>query len=368
MESSQLDHLRSFHRHLVALQATGTPLDVGVELGDAESGGLEARLHQIESRLELCVKLGQTVEEALTADEELPTVYRCTALTLLASGDTEAALDTVSRHAGAAPAFRRSLVQSLIPSAIIGVLVYGGLIGLCLYTAPRFEDLYRQIEAAPSFSLRVLGWLQAWLPVWSLAAPVSYVVVAVWATCRADWPLLLRWAPAMNAFRCSLRRASFADLLSRLSENHLPLELAAPLAEQRSVELGWKGGTEAFLAAFKTPSSAGKASMPSKSSLQSKPPASLLRWSLADSEDHEQLIGNLRFAADVYRHAAYRRARYWNAVGTMFAGALISGVMLLAYGWALFAPFASLMEDVSQASSFPEIQSSRGSLVQGGQP
>ncbi len=344
MERPALEQLKTFHEHLVALDGAGVSLDVG-----KRQQSVSAILDQALARLRVRVDLGQSLEEALQSEKELPARYRCAALTRLSSASSDQALDAMKQSVGEPRELRRSLLAAMVLPAFIGGLVYLGTISLCLYTAPRFEAVYQQLRQPPSFSLLVLRFLREWLPVWGPLAPVL-LLIAVWFVCRADWHRLLAWAPVMKGFLRTSNRALLADQLARLSENHLPLSGAVPVAQERGLRLDSHGGLDSPDPAVEK--STTKAAATRK--VESLPP--LLQWSLAERGSPEQLADNLRTTAATYKRAAQRQERFWRVVGPTVATLVVGGGIMLAYGCALFAPFTALMQDLSSATGYVEIQ------------
>ncbi|MEN1678421.1 MAG: hypothetical protein AAGJ46_02435 [Planctomycetota bacterium] len=345
MDAAPLDRLREFNRCLTSLDAAGVSLSL-----DARGRGLQARIKQIESRLEVRTELGQSLTTAIEAEEELPADYRCAALILLASGDTSEALDAVALPNDGVVGVKRSVTRLLVTPLILVAMIYGGLLLLCLYTTPRFAAVYAQIEQTPSVPLSVLLWLRAWLPVWAVLVPL-FATAGVYAVLYTNPKRLLGWSPAMRGFSRASRRAAVVEQLSRLSRNNVPLTAAAKLIEQRPTEVGWPADPPA------SPSrQAGNREVTPREQTTARRESPLLTWSLAGDASPQQRIARLAFAANSYRQAARRRARYWAIAGPVLASGLVGGVLMLGYGWALFAPFAALVEDLAQPASCNEIQ------------
>lgn len=320
------ERYRAFNRQLAALAAAGAPLDLGPATHDPQ-----AAIERFDAKIGLRVSLGQSLEEAINAEDELPENYRCAALALLAGAESQACLDAVTAPPETEHRVRRSMVRSLVTPVVVGGLAYLATMWLCLYSTPTFEGVYQQLGETPSFGVRLLAGLRDWLPVWGPLVPLLFLL-SVWMGWRADWRRTLGWTPAVRRFLAASRRAELAQQLANLSERRLPLDKAYALASELRLP-GAPSDSSQQLALGKLPP--------------------LLAWSLADQTDPDRLTENLRFTAETYRHAAVRTASYWRYAGPAVVGGLVGGAILLAYGYALFWPFAKLLEDLAKVAPYP---------------
>jgi type II secretory pathway component PulF len=73
----------------------------------------------------------------------------------------------------------------------------------------------------------------------------------------------------------------------------------------------------------------------------------LLRWALTQDLGDESLPDMLRFIGETYRQSAERQAGVWQVALPTFLGALIGGVILLAFSLSMFGPYIGLLYDLA---------------------
>ena len=331
-----LNDVLALNRELAALAEAGIPSNLAPGASPEEFTEV---LQQIDSSLTLRSKLGQSLITATAENQELPPVYRSALEAGLRSNRLSATLDGLSRQASADSELRSTIGRSLIPPLIVLVLAYFGFIVLCLYYSPTVEGMYEQVGQAPSRSTMFLVTMRAWLPYWATILPLLILgAVFFW---RRGCGGLQRLVPGSQSYTTAVRNANFSHQLTVLIENGLSLTDSLPVAAAVTGDAGLIVAA-AYLSEVpaheETPAANSKV-------LQALPP--ILRWALTGDLGEQSLPEVLRFAERMYRHKAERRAATWRTILPATIGAVLGGLVVLAYGWSLFGPFTQLLEDLA---------------------
>ncbi|MGI9428693.1 MAG: type II secretion system F family protein [Bythopirellula sp.] len=338
MDPATLDQFLALNRHLAALAAAGVPLELGPRTKDAT-----ATLERYNSTIALDVGQGRSLAAALAQNDKLPGTYRAAVVAALEGGDSTAALDALSGQSSAERQLLRSAWRSLVAPLIVFALAYVAFIYLCLFVSPTLEALYDQLRhqlgEQPSASVRLLAAARTWLPVWGPLLPL-FVIICIWVWRRGEGGRQRHLILGMKKYLADTRHANFAGQLARLIERDIPLVDALPLAAGQSSD-------QRLAAAAATISDARRRDESIEPAQVSTVPP-LLRWALISQLSSEQLPDNLRFAADTYRRSAVRRADRWRFTLPVVVGALLGGVIVLAFGLSVFTPMVSLLENLSR--------------------
>jgi type II secretory pathway component PulF len=336
MSEVALENVIAANQVLTALAEVGVPLNRN--LGDSPPA-IAASLARIDRVLQLRADLGQPLDTAASQSEELPALYRGALEAGLQSDRLVALLDGVTQQAAAENALHTLVGRSLIPPLILASLAYLGLIVTCLNYAPALAGMYEQVGQLPSLSARLLGSLRAGLPYWVIAFPLLLLGgVMLW---RRHGSSALGWIPGAKSYGLAVRNANFSCQLRLLLENGAALADSLPLAAEVT-------GDAALVAASRelAQAPAEQEDLSAKSQQQTVFPP-LLAWALTADLDRGSLSEILRFAERTYRQAATRRMEIWRLTLPATLGALVGGVVVLAYGLSLFLPFSQLLLDVS---------------------
>ena len=341
MEPANLDRLLALNSHLSALAEAEVPLALEREAAGDSSKGQKPDFEQFSSHVALQLSRGDSLEQALITSQQLPTGYRSAALGLLHGNGHLAALDTLGYQGATAREIKQSAFRFLASPLIVVTLAYGGLIYLCLSVSPSFEGIYQQLEQTPNYGVRLLAWLRSTLPVWGPLAPIV-VLMGLWALKRGNLLNWLGWLPGVKNYMTLNQHAFFATKLSQLLENELPLPDALSLAGRQTHD---KQIANAAFALSEARGSGGPID-PEQPELESLRP--LLRWTLTDEPSQAHLTTNLRFVGDFYRRSASWRAGYLSYTAPIVGGVLVGGLIVMAYGLAVFSPVVGLLEDLSR--------------------
>lgn len=336
MSNVTLDDVLALNDEMAALAEVGVPSNLAA---GASNDALGAALKHINSSLTLRSSLGQSLVAAAAENQDLPPVYRSALEAGLRSNRLSATLDGISRQAAADNELRSTIGRSLIPPLIVLVLGYMGFIFLCLWFTPSLEGMYEQIGQPPSSRVALLAVMREWLPYWATLLPLLVLLVVIlWVRGWGGWQQLV---PGARRYVAAVRNANFAHQLTVLIENDVPLAESVPLAAAVTGDSGMVAASAALSAAY-----ARNENLPADAEvLHALPP--LLRWALTGDLGDQSLPEILRFAEKTYLHVANRRAAIWRFLLPTMIGALLGGLIVLAYGLSVFGPFVSLLEDLA---------------------
>jgi type II secretory pathway component PulF len=324
MSDVSLQQVSAFNRELIALAETGFPLDIGI---DEPTEQVSARLEKVNSLLAMRVGRGQSIQQAVEEEPELPRRYRMALRTWLRCDDPTIALNEIATPADARLQFRRNVGQTMLYPLILMSLAYFAFLYLCNVTAPKIEAIYIQLSQTPSSSLSAITAARNLMPIWGPLLPLLLVLALIcWRLLSSRWSWT--WVPGSSRYFSARRNAHLAQQLATLLESGSSLEeslsLVGPLANASS---------DAGIAAE------------GNRSTESLPP--LLRWALSGDSGGEPMPRVLRFVAQTYRQNAERQQTIWRVVAPTIAGLLLGGMFVLGYGLSLFVPVIQLLKDIS---------------------
>ena len=340
MSDVTLERVLAFNRELLALSATGLPLDLGVT---ERSESIKARLERINTALATRIQRGQGIEQAICEDSELTPQYRAAVLTWLRCSDPTVALDGLAAPTVARRQLGLSIGQSMLYPLIVVTLTYFGFLYLCGVTAPKIEAIYQQIAQTPSDSLEFLAVGRQLMPIWAPLIPLLFIFAAI------GWRLRVSgssWLPGSSRYLDAVRSANTAQQLARLMESGMSLPesmaLAGPL-------LGSAGlmETEPTALAAGPETSVNQDGRPEASAFDSRELPALLRWAVSGDLGGEPMPKALRFVAQTYRQKARRQEAIWRFMAPTICGVLLGGVFVLGYSLSLFLPVVQLLKDIS---------------------
>jgi type II secretory pathway component PulF len=334
MSSPSLEEVLALNEELAALDEAGIP----IELGDSNRPTNES-LAKINSSLALRTSLGQPVDTALVEDAELPMIYRYAMLTGLEANQPSLTLDGVSWQPAAWKDFHRTLGRALLQPLILVVLAYFGFIFLCLWFAPMLAEMYEQVQQEPNIGVRILMFCRRWMSVWVPLVPLLLAVgIFLWNSPRkVVRPHLL----ASRHYLRTVTNAVFAEQLASL------LTSGVPFAESVRTAANASGDPDLMAAGAVVATHERGTPLPAAvaQKLAVFPP--LLRWALTQDLGGESLPDMLRFIGETYRQSAERKASIWQVALPTFLGALIGGLILLAFSLSMFGPYIGLLYDLA---------------------
>lgn len=343
METATLDDYLALNEQLAALVAAGVPLDVG--LGPPDRSAAQA-LERINATVVRRVGRGESLAEALEGDDEdVPPSYRSLVQLGLHSGNLATALDGSSRVAASVDSSRYALESACIYPLIVCLLVYAGLIGLCLFFVPTLAGLYESVRLAPGPGLRVLQVLRDTLPYWATILPLILILFVAWRIRSGSRRQvtgvrtggLVGWLPGVSKTVYQERCARFAASLAELLDDGVPLDESLRIAADGSGDAALRESAQRLATAV----DAGQ--LPGDESPVALRFPPFLRWAIWHSEATTGRARALQIAARMYRETAERRAERLRTVAPVLALVLLGGSVTLLYGLALFVPMVELL-------------------------
>ena len=362
-----LDRILALNDELSALAAAGVPVDLGQR---AQALPVDRMLEEAGASIALLQGRGRSLQEAVTDNPDLPPGYRSALMASMKSSQLTMTLEACCHPAAALAEVRHVIGRALMGSLIVIILAYCGFLFLCLYVTPTFADQYHQLGTEPSSSVLMLTTARLWLPYWASLAPLLLLsAILLW---RHGGPFgrATRWLPSLKRYEKTVRDAQFADSLSQLVQQNIPLTEAlrwssritgqpARIEAVQRVALAMEGGEPL------TPNHPNLASM-----------SPVLRWALSsyqascsdgstkESEPNIQslsspslwanslsvipLANNLQFAAQTGRRQVQRRLNFWRVAAPAAGYLFIAGPVTLLYALCLFEPLVQLWKDLGR--------------------
>jgi general secretion pathway protein F len=131
MGTETLDEYVALNEQLAALVEAGVPIETGLESGNQSPA---ATLERIQRSVARRVGRGETLDEALVGDDEVPSGYRSLVqIGLRSERSLAAGFDGAGRVATATDRIRYALDAALIYPLVVAVLAYAGTICLWIF-------------------------------------------------------------------------------------------------------------------------------------------------------------------------------------------------------------------------------------------
>jgi hypothetical protein len=304
------ERLIELNQQALALLRLGIPLDLG--LGTDPETALRELNERLVGELRSDLSLDQALEK-----HRAPPAYRPIARMLTAASDPLPVFKAlVARQANlqaAAGPLRRAAIEPLL----VACLAYVGMIVFCGTMVPGIADQYAQLGQPPEDVAWLLIRIRELMPVWLVGFPV--LVLAGWL----GWRRFARRLPATvlpgaARYQHWLRAEAQTRYLAALATSDLDPDQAAALAREGAN--ADRRGTRATAA-----------------------PLPLANRLLREVDRQSRPAALERLAA-FYRGLTdeERGSRFGRVPATV--GVLIAGVIVLAYGLALFLPWVQLLD------------------------
>jgi type II secretory pathway component PulF len=351
MATASLDDLTAFNEQLAALLDAGVKLDVGL----ATSGtSTDRALERINSTVARRVARGESLSDALESDDDdIPPAYRSLTQFGLATGSLPEGLDESNRVAESVDESRFALESALIYPLIVCCVVYFGLIGMCLFLLPTWEEMYESLRVPPGTGVRVLRVVRDALPLWATALPALLFLLFAWRF-GARWRRkahgvepagLMSHLPGVSQTIFQQRCARFADSLEDMLRRGTPLDAALEIAADGSGDDNLRDGGRSLAEAVRH----GKLPADDSPTARLFPP--FLRWALLHSEATTGRERALEIATTIYRDSAARRSERLRTLAPIVILVLVGGTVTLLYGMALFVPFVEMLHTIAGTSA-----------------
>ncbi|WP_425614070.1 type II secretion system F family protein [Anatilimnocola sp. NA78] len=344
MKPATLHDYLELSDQLAALAAADVPLAGGF---DVSSSALQQSLAETNAGVARRMAEGQTLEQALGAEPNIPPGYRSLIEVALRSENRAAAFAEQTRTAQAVERSVDALQVASYYPLILGTLAYSGLIVLCLFLIPRLEQFYIDLQLTGGSGLSALRLLRDTLPVWAVAIPLlvlgSWLLLRRARFSRAGTARVARWTwvPGMTRILREQAWSSFAESTASLLKAGMPLNAALPLAADSLADRAAASDLKQLASELH----AGEVPASSLHLTNSLPP--FLRWALVQSEPTMPRVDALQLAAGLYYESAERRSERLRSLAPIIASLLLGGGVTLLYGLALFVPLAQLLQTVA---------------------
>lgn len=348
MQTVTLEQLIALNREISALAAAGVPLAEGlVRVANDFDGPTSALAQRLTDRL----VEGKTLSEALDAEgDKLPESYRAIVKAGLQSGRLTSALEGYTNTATRIVELRRVAGLAMLYPVMLLIVIWVLFLVFCNFVLPKFDWLGINDQLLASrlrWSVFEVGGIERWL-LW-LLLPVGLLAIAwLWwrrtsstveagLAGRRSW---LSWIPGIRRVQRLSCEANFAELLSLLVDQRIPLPEALRLAATGSGLQAVSASTQALI----THVESGKPLGTKTAAFQQLPP--LVRLALLSNKSPEKLSTGLKRAADTY----HERAQSWSQSVSFYlpigATALIGGTTVAGYSLLLLQPYVAMLHEV----------------------
>jgi general secretion pathway protein F len=343
--SISLDQLVALNEEMAALVRAGVPLDAGMlDLGEDLPGRLGSLASEIGRRL----NQGESLPQILSDEHRtLPTVWRAVVESGLLAGDLPAALESMATTGRIIADMRRAVMMSLIYPLIVLLIAHTSFVFLTTYVSPTMLDSFRDLAGQDQPFLSWLAWLgdnSAW---WAVPLPLIGVAsLGIWwfKSSRAQTissSTLMRWPASLSLLR-NCRLATFAEVLSLLVRQNVPLHKGLELASAASGDAGLREAGASVAASLRR----GEPLTANDAGLSAFPP--LLGWLIAHGARTESLGNMLREMAERYRNKA-KHAANWSAVYLpIIITVVVGGTVTLLQAFAVFVPLTQLFIGIAR--------------------
>jgi general secretion pathway protein F len=239
----------NFTEELAELLTAGLPLQPA--LASLQEGEKRRRLKAFIERLEVAVRSGRSLSDALRTDPASPPRI-LVALTAAGeeSGELAAGLKSLAARLKRAQTLSRELIGQLVYPLALIALIFLTLVFLAFFVLPQFEGVFADAAVQPPAETRFVLAVAAFLRAYAVWIPAGLVAV-VWLGQQggARFPRALslakRGIPVLGSALWRLDAASFARTLGVLLEAGLPLSRAESVARDAVSDAAMRDGLTA---------------------------------------------------------------------------------------------------------------------------
>lgn len=349
-----LDQLVALNEEMAALVRAGVSLEQGLgEIGRDMPG----RVGEIATQLGERMQAGESLSQILAADENIfPPVWRAVVQAGQRSGHLAGALEGLSTTVRRAAELRRAVGAALVYPLAVVALAYGLFVFLVVRLAPTTLGVYESLTSSsdPLLACLVsLGETAKWWAVWPPLV-VLLLLVLRWyrsgrasvtqgrtAATRSSGFFRRRWASAGQSLRDG-RMATFAEMLSLLIKQQVPLQEAIVLAADASGDRGL--GRAAREIANRQ--QAGEV-FDSRDAIPAPFPP-LLGWLVMAGADQPGISDTLVETANSYRRRAARAATWTAMYLPIVLTAVFGGAATALQCVATFGPICRMLYELGQ--------------------
>jgi len=341
---TDLNTLIAFNDQLAALFDAGVPVGF---VGDSQT--LDSELERINALLARRISQGESLDQALELERDVPSWYRSLALSAIKSGDVESALSDFTGFAQVTDQSEYVVESALIYPLIVVGLAYFGLIAFCIFFVPSLQSTYARFRIPVGSGIAVLEFLRDWLPFWIALPPIVLLLILARkirnrrlksASRRRFGGVLTRLSGATRALALE-RSAYVAKSIAAFDESGLPpneaIELALGDYQGARAPEGTRPAAYARLPVAPEERTTGQRNH--------FPP--FLQWALFESEPTIARHRALDMAAALYHQASVHAMQRARVFAPMVLIVVIGGTATLLYGLALFVPVVQMLKAIA---------------------
>lgn len=349
-----LDQLVALNEEMAALIRAGVPLEQGLgEIGRDMPGRVGAIATQLGERMQA----GESLLQILAADEKMfPPVWRAVVLAGQRSGHLAGALEGLSTTVRRSAELRRAVGTALVYPLAVVALAYGLFVFLVVRLAPTTLGAYESLTSSSDPILTSMVWLGETAKWWAVWPPLVVLLLLVFrwyrsgrasvtqgraGTARAPGFFRGGWASAGQSLRDG-RMATFAEMLSLLIKQQVPLQEAIVLAADASGDRGLSRAAREIA----DRQQAGEVLADRGAIPAPFPP--LLGWLVMAGADHPGISGTLLETAAGYRQRAARAATWTAMYLPILLTAVFGGAATVLQGVATFGPICRMLYELGQ--------------------
>lgn len=347
--SFTLDDLIALNDEISSLVRARIPLDQGLRLASKD---LDGSLGRVTGRLAERIGQGESLPTALAAERvQIPPVYRAVVEAGMRSGRLAAALEGMAssarRLAELRGAVRNAMLYPLVLVVVASVAFWYWLKQVMPDVLAACDGFQISLPAAFTWVTSALGWLNSLIPLPAFPALVLVFVLVWWR--QSGRALVVQsgfggrwlgWVPGASSLQSWTRGSVFADLLSLLVEQEVPLHEGIELAASAtgSARLAKDGAQLAECLRRGEPLRA--------STALTRFPA-LVVWLLSSRQPQSVLVTALRHTAQGFHQQALLQADRMRLFLPICLVLLCGATAAALYAWLTFLPYTTLLRSLA---------------------
>ncbi len=351
--SITLEQLAALNDEMAALVRSGVPLEQGLGALGGELSGKPGRLAEM---LAFRMDAGESLSQVLAdEDQRFPPVWRAVVEAGIRSGRLAAALESLSSTARRTAELRKMVGAGNLYPLVVLTIAYVLFVFLVTGLIPTLWEAQVQLTGNSDTALAALDWLGRTAPWWAIPLPLvaATLLVASWrrsgrllwsergARRPGRWIRRLSFGAGIRQTLHNGRMATFAEVLSLLVDQHVPIHDSLVLAADAS------GDRDIAKASRDIADRLRRGEVFRRR--EDLPPgfSPLLGWLLITSDRQPELSRALSRSAAVYRHRAARAAAWTSVYVPMALTLLVGGTATLICGLATVLPVTELLYNLS---------------------
>jgi len=342
-----LDQLVALNNEMAALVRAGIPLEAGL-IGVGRD--MRGRLGAIATRLGERMRAGESLLEILAGDDRtFPPAWCAVVEAGVRSGRLSAALEGLSTTARRVSEYRRAVATALVYPLVVLSFGYCLLVFTLTWLTPGLLGVYENLTFSSDRVLAAiarLGETSAWWAPWPPLIVVGLLAVGWYRSGRVMYGQAagtgIRLFPSLRQVLAEGRTATFAEVLSLLITNGVPLDEAVALAGDASGDSGLRGAAKEIAARLRSGENA-----TARDAAGSRIPP-LLAWLLLSGGQHAGLTETMSLVAEQYRQRAARTVTWTVVYLPIVLTVVLGGTVTLVQALAVFGPVIRLLYQLGQ--------------------